>query len=415
MDMKNFIVWMSLSWVLPVGVSAFASDSLTLAQALVLARQHSPQLELLRAETRAMLAEARQAGRPLNPEVEAEIENLVGSGALAGPDAMELTLTVGQTLERGRKSARRREVADAQVALVARELAAARLLLEEQVRLNFHEALALAREVQVREEQETLMHQLVQEAERLSAAGQGSTVDVAQARLAEIQARAEREAVHRAHAAALQRLTAWWGTPDASGLVLAASSGEPETLPDWPTIHQLLANSLQVAGLEDLKRLRAAELRLEEARAVQDAHVFAGTRFTREEDGGAGLLVGIGLPLPLRDRNQGAVEAGQVRLDTLEIQHRLVLEELVREALALHQEGLDALARLDLLQSHQIPAARTVLDETRIAHERGRLGLRLVLEQQVVLTDLNIELLEARQTLARIRIQLDTLTTPSLP
>tara|TARA_B100000949_G_scaffold21351_1_gene16388 strand:+ start:226 stop:603 length:378 start_codon:yes stop_codon:yes gene_type:complete len=77
------------------------SRPLTLEQAVMRAGQSSPEVRQAALESRAAMADADQAGRPVNPAISLETENFAGTGALNGFSAFETTLRIEQTFRLG--------------------------------------------------------------------------------------------------------------------------------------------------------------------------------------------------------------------------------------------------------------------------------------------------------------------------
>ncbi|WP_372797731.1 TolC family protein, partial [Pontiella sp.] len=91
--MKHLILL--LSGLAAAGFAAPAQQTLSLDQALEMARIRSPELKAARLQTQAAGEAARAAGRWKNPELEFEAEGI--GGDLDGFDDTEYTLALRQT------------------------------------------------------------------------------------------------------------------------------------------------------------------------------------------------------------------------------------------------------------------------------------------------------------------------------
>ena len=87
------------------------SGALTLRDALALALVGNPELAASSWEIRAAEARALQASLPPNPELEAEAEEIFGTGGAKGVGSAEVSLVLSQLVEMGGKRARRVRVA----------------------------------------------------------------------------------------------------------------------------------------------------------------------------------------------------------------------------------------------------------------------------------------------------------------
>ena len=93
-------------------LDVFDSGELTLPDALALALVHSPRLAGASWNVRAAEAERLQARLLPNPELEAEAEEITGSGERRGLETAEMSVRLSQLIELGGKRARRTKVAE---------------------------------------------------------------------------------------------------------------------------------------------------------------------------------------------------------------------------------------------------------------------------------------------------------------
>ena len=104
----------------PMAVTQVNQDPnapLTLDDAVARASRQAPEVMLSALEARAALADADQAGQPLNPSLSLETENFAGTGQLRGFDAYETTLALEQTFRLGGKRELAERLGRAQAAL----------------------------------------------------------------------------------------------------------------------------------------------------------------------------------------------------------------------------------------------------------------------------------------------------------
>ena len=105
--MKKIIVLLCGSMVAVVGFSE--SGTLTLGQALALARQNSPELRAARMYTQAAQKAVAAAGLWTNPKLDFEAEGV--GGDLDGVDDTEYPLALVQKFQRGGKRRLERDAA----------------------------------------------------------------------------------------------------------------------------------------------------------------------------------------------------------------------------------------------------------------------------------------------------------------
>ncbi|MCI4578692.1 TolC family protein, partial [Escherichia coli] len=128
----------------------------------------------------------------------------------------------------------------------------------------------------------------------------------AEAALAE--ARAELQAAEATSLAARTALAALWSGEGAPPLV---SSDFPDIDPPGAVLASATGLQLEVARAES--RAAEAEIDRERSLRIPDPVVSAGVRRFEESNDNA-FLVGVSIPLPFSNRNQGNIAAAEARL-----------------------------------------------------------------------------------------------------
>jgi cobalt-zinc-cadmium efflux system outer membrane protein len=199
-------------------------------------------------------------------------------------------------------------------------------------------------------------------------------VDLANARLAQVEAGAEAEAARQALAVALGELEARFGE------VALAAPGVPER-PELPGLLARLESSpaLAVARMEVARRRALADV--ERTRAAPDVTLSVGARHDNAL-GRTQAVLGVSVPLPWADRNEGAIhEAMQLAEragDELQAQRLRLAAELQQAA------GRLAVARTaaTTLQGTVIPAALNAYQAATTGFEAGKFSFLDVLDAQ---------------------------------
>lgn len=178
---------------------------------------------------------------------------------------------------------------------------------------------------------------------------------------------------------------------DAPRLAAEALPSEmPPTLPLAGLDGQAVARRPEVAATRAAFEEQEARARLARAERIAAPTVTGG--FKRQSDGLRGAFIGLSVPVPLFDRNRGAVDAARAGAQGAE--HRLALAEREVEADALRaMEAYSALRRrAGLLTEDQDPAGNAAVDLLGIAlvaYDAGDMDL--------------IELLDAAEALHQAR------------
>jgi len=384
------------------------SGPLSLAAALDLTLQANLDLALAGHEVDATAAAVRQAGLLPNPELSALVED-------TRRDSRTVTLQLNQPLELGGKRAARVDAAERAHDVAAADLITRRTELRADVTAAFFDLLVAQERARLAAESADLAQRATTAAARRVAAGKVSPVEETKARVAEAAVKVESTQAASELRAARRRLAAFWG--NAAPRFDAAVA--PVGVPVEPRAYGELAMQLETApalaraGLE-IERRRAL-VEVERARRVPDLTVSLGVK--RDESLGRDqAILGVSVPLPLFDRNQGNLAEALKRQD-------LARDERAALRIRLERDVADAWERLDsargeaaALQDEVLPGARQSLDAATKGFELGKFGFLDVLDAQRTLFQARAQHLRALAAAYRARADLDRiLGEPAAP
>ncbi|HAK93082.1 MAG TPA: cobalt-zinc-cadmium resistance protein, partial [Massilia timonae] len=353
------------------------SAPLTLEAAIDLALRANPTLRAAGSEVAAQEGALAQAGALPNPELE-----LLREGE--GGDSRTTTATLNIPIELGGKRAARVEAARQEGALAAIALEAERDKVRADAAAAFHDVVAA-------QERERMARELVELAGRaLAAAGKRveagtlSPVEETRARVAQGSARIEALQAGRDLEGARIRLAALWGG-DARQLSIHA----PQTaaLPPAPPLDQLLAQLDRSPAMRHARAQvgqREALARLERARRTPDVNVIVGAQREGPDTRNRAVL-GLSVPLPLFNRNDGAVLDALRRVDKARDQQDAEGVRLRAELAQAHARLTAALAECALISTEILSGAEDAERAANRGFELGKFGLIDVLDAQRVL------------------------------
>lgn len=379
-------------------------EHLTLAAAIELALAYNPDLAAATWHAEAGTGRVQQAGLWLNPQTGLTVEDVAGTGDYAGTKQTETTLRLGQTIELGNKRSARVTAARQDRDLSAWDRASLELEVVADTTRSFLAVLGLQDQLALSDEEVSLAEQMVASVRRLVQSGREPEAEATRAEVALAAARIDRTQTRRALEEARQELAASWGAVPsfdrADGTL--APAGPPPSLPD---LTSRLEHSPELARWSTELAQRQAQLALAEANAIPDVTVDAGYR-RYEETGDSGFVFGASLPLPLFDRNQGAIAAARSELSAAEEEQRAAG---VRARTALnraHAELLTTYDEIEALATGILPAADRAFASIQAGYLEGRYRHLDVLDAQRTLISNRERLVRAkteyRQALARI-------------
>jgi len=364
----------------------------TLDQALDLYRQHSARLAAARSAVDVTAADLVEARIYPNPEAGLTTAR-TAAGDTAGP-TMQYQLDLSVPILIGHQRGKRGDAARAHVEQTRSEVNADQAEAELEIQGRFLTLLSA-------QEKTTLLTAALADAKTLreivagrTSAGAGSSyaverIDLAIAALGSRvdESHADEQVASSALAVAIG-IPGW--QPHAAG-ALVAESAAPQAVVD--AAHPLLA----------VDRAKHAAARADEERAHADAvptPSIGVQTFTTTGPQGLGVAGGFSIPLPLFDRNQGAVARARAAARQAELELAATSVEL---AGALEQATRDLAARRDALAKYQTSAMQRLVkvrEMAEAAYRSGQGGIVELLDALDAITDARLRELELRATVA---------------
>lgn len=374
-------------WAAPHRADAQPTPAtLTLSEALTLARREAPELAASQARIEAARLAVPEAGRWLNPTAEFRAENLL-SGAAPARLPLDVFAEVTQVLELGGKRAARQRVADSGRAAEEAAQPLIWLTVQRQVIADYLDALRFRDRTFTHEAHRVDLAEAVRVLDRRVAAG--VTAEAELLRMRTELARATVEATRSGTTArrALSLLSARIGA-DA-----ALESLATPPVPSLPsaTVDAAVARRPDVLAARLAFETTQQVLRVEDARRVPDPAVNAGYKRTA---GYNTALMTFTLPLPLFNRNQaarilalGAVTGARQDLAAVERRARgeVITTRLVAERL---------IAQAGDLQTTLVRPARAARDAARAAFASGALDVMHLVDAERVYIDARLVTLD---------------------
>ncbi len=377
-----------------VSSGAAYAEPVSLAKALAQAADQSPRVAEAKAKADAAEARARQAGVSPNPELSLEVENFAGTGAFPGLRSTETTLALSQRFELGNKKSARVGVAKAERDFAFLGYKAAIADLERDVRVAHADLRAAEDRALLAGDNLVALQELARTAALLVDAGRDPPLRQLRAEAVLAEAKAEQVRTVSELLTARRLLGDMIGSNDAE---LSASEAGSEPAPANPQPDTMTLDQQLKAAERDAAQAR---IKVAQADRVPDITASAGVRRFGEGRETA-LVAGISLPLPIRDRNRGNIDAAQS--DSIAAESALVLAQ--RDASRARYDARILLgaaeARYNTLAGPGISQAREALRLARIGYGAGKFSQVELLDAQAALTTAKLNLIEARLDRAR--------------
>lgn len=374
---------------LPLGApSAHAQDpvprpaaadtvTLTLAEARQLAVARNPEFLAEARETDVARAQLRQARLPaFNPQAELRLP-----GAATGAGASEYELSLTQEVEvAGQRSLRSRaaRIGVGRAELTVRD--AARLAVAEATNA-YYETLGAHRRVGLAQDALALNERMMSAVRIQTREGEISGLEADLAEIDYGRARARVLATRREAASdelELRRLTGLSGT----GPLRLADELVPAPAPTSLSLDSLISAALArrpdlAAGAAAVEESRA---RTTLARREALPNLRVGAVAERDQEGGDPRVgVGIGMALPLFNRNQGRVAEQQARTAQAELRRQATEVRIRTQVADAYRAYVSATEEVAVYQTAVLQPARQSRDRLETAYREGKIGLTSLL------------------------------------
>ena len=367
---------------------------ITLREALALALTNNPALAAFSWEVRAREAGTIQAGLLPNPEIEALLEEFGGSGSVEGFKGAETTILLGQLIPLGGKISKRKRLAALGASLAEWDYEAARLDVLTGTAKAFADVLAAQRELEITEELAGLAERVYSTVAEQAAAGQISPIHEKRAGVALSQAKIRAARARRGLEAARKSAAAKWGSTNPRFTMAEGSLDILSPLPPYDHLAEYVSQNPDIARWAAEMEEREAALSLEKADAIPDPFVSGGYRRIAENDDNA-FVVGLSIPIPILNRNQGGILEARRRVSKAEEEKRDALVTVSAFLSAAYKDLSAAYEEAETLRNEVLPDAGSAYESIFEGYREGKFTLLDVLDAQRTVFDTEIQYIQA--------------------
>ena len=389
---------------LPFEDQRSAVEPLTLGRAVALAMRYSHAIAAARHRVEASDGGVVQAGLRRNPSFTALVED-------TRRDARTATATIDVPLELGGKRIARTIAAERARDVAEAELANATADLRSAVTSAFFDVLVAQQRLALARDSAALAQRGADAIARRVVAGKTSPVDETRARVDEVDAALAVDEAETTLRSARQGLASLWNETD---LANAAIDGDVEALlaatRDVDLSRDVDRAPSVFASRREVVRQRAL-LDVEKSRRLPDLTVTMGAK--RDNDlGRTQAVVGLSIPLPLFDRNQGSVHEAAKRADQAEDDHQAARVRVRHEVQRASNQLALAKRTVATLKTRVLPAAEDAFHAASRGFDAGKFGFLDVIDAQRSLLAARTRYLDALSTAVRAATTIDRLLGP---
>ena len=379
---------------------------LTLREAVHRALRFNPALEAAAVEVDARRAESVQAGLRPNPIVGGAVQNL-------GQNVQESTLELSQVILLGGKRLKRIRAAELDVGVAGWDYETARMRVASDVAKSFVDVLASQRRIKILGELQDVAQQLNAAVRERVNAGTVSPVELKRTEIEVVRAQSQLGQEQALLGVLKRRLSNNWGARSTDFSYVQGDLATTNSLPTPDQLGAFLSSNPEVARWSTEMLRREASLSLEKANRLPDLTVSAGARNLRDANE-TGAVLGLSVPLPLFDRNQGNIAAAQTRLFKARRESMAARIDVNSKLLAAYGDLVVASQQLEGLEKHVLPIARDVYTDTNAGYLGGEFNLITLLDAQRTLFSTRLEIVNARAEFHKAKVTIEALIGRSL-
>lgn len=383
-----------------------AGQSMTIEEALAQALTDNPELAAAQWNTGIAEGARTQAGLMPNPELSWSVEDTRSESRVT-------SIQVSQPIELGGKRGSRIDVSERDQDAVAIDLERKKNTLRAEVIQAFYSALRAQEGLQLSTQSLDLASRGLQVAEARVKAGKASPIEIARAQvqLSEIQLELNRARLSQSNAYKQLAVITGATVPN-----FAHVEGDLERLPYLPSQREMLARITDTADLRlaSMQIQRAeASFELEKSQRIPDINVSVGSQY----DEGLGErvnLLGLSVPIPLFNRNQGNVLAAARGADQARDLRNAAELRLRAEAQQAFEQWESARSEADSIRSTLLPTAQQAVEGAVRGFEMGKFAFIDVLDAQRTLVSMRSQYLSSLDEAISAWVILEKIYGPQL-
>lgn len=357
------------------------AQRITLAEAMQRFETNNLELRLAREELSAARARVITAGAVPNPGLSVNREQLTGGGR----SYSETVVSLAHAFEIGGQRGARREAATQGVDAAEARLAAARLRLAFGVHQAYARAALAEANLAALSEATAIFREVERSGNARFAQGDISRFD---------RNRLQLERLRYENLLAATRLTLEESGRELASLVAPDSLGAPgfrllpaEPLTALPSVDNPVELGAALLAAAAQVEVRAAEAEIAAARAgvelqrrerTPDLTVLGG--YKHQADGPQGAVIGVSFPLPLLDRNSGAIAEAQAELEQAVARRALLLRRTENEVRRAWESYRSLRERVEVTSRTLLPESVGLLETARVAYAEGEMTLLELLD-----------------------------------
>jgi cobalt-zinc-cadmium efflux system outer membrane protein len=363
-----------------------AQALLSFRAAMELALSTNLELAAVRRARAIREADVRAAGQRANPEFSAEVTR----------DSPHGDLAIGYPVDIGGVRSRRVALAKEGLAMADVDEAAATRDLRRRVRLAFYGLLAADERLALADSMLKLAERVKDVAQARFEEGAAPRLDVMEAELSAVRARAEMDLARSARRATQAELNALLNRPPGMTMSLEGEAFDTPALPTMDrAVAEALSSNLDLRTLDRDAAIEDRQLSLLKAERIPTPMFTGGVALNAPGEFDVGAHAGVSLAIPLFSRNQGEIAGSMARTDTIRARRDAVRRQVEAAVFAALERVTAQKAQVEAFRATLVPTATTIQGLVEESYRLGRDSILTTLVAQRALRDVKTEYLEA--------------------
>jgi cobalt-zinc-cadmium efflux system outer membrane protein len=315
-----------------------------------------------------------------NPELAVEMENMGGTEPRNGFDGTETTVTLTQPLPLPGKRGLQRRVAAYDRRLAGWEVALAKRGILLEAAKAYWTVLGMQAQVDLAQKQLAASEGLLSAVEKRVQSGKDSPVEMNKAR---IDVADQRMMLHRVESqleSARVNLAALWGGPELF-VGVQGDLSEVSMLPDTSVLMEGLQTHPALVRWADAIQQATAQKDLARKEGYDDWAVVGGVKRLEDEHETTGVI-GLAIPLPVFNRNQGRRKEATYQLARVRALKEDAIQRLTAQLQTQSIKARHTFEEVVTLRDDIVPQAKIAYERSLAGYEQGRFDYLHVLDAQ---------------------------------
>jgi cobalt-zinc-cadmium efflux system outer membrane protein len=415
--MHRFVYTSSLILIFNMGTILWSqngfSDGLDVNTAVDIAIEKNPELKIYRHEVKALEAVKIQQGLKPNPELETEVENVLGNNDFTGFKGSEITAGFSQTILLAGKIHKRVRIAEWDITLAEWDYEARRLEIVTEVRKVFAQALSIQEQIFKNDDLIKISQEFINNLTKRVEAGKISPAEVARAQIILNSLEIRLSKLQSEYDTAISELKILLNDPGRSIESLTGSLSIPAAIPEYDSLLIKLSNHPKIKRFSQEYKKQKAVIDFERSKAIPDLTISAGYKRLNETKANA-FVFGASIPIPIFDRNQGTIQEALIRYNQKTSLFQTVKNSLIMRLNGLYNRLKTLLNTFLKLQNESIPEAEKSFRIISQGNLEGRFSILDVLDAERTLFELQNQSLEVTADLNLTLIEIEGLTVTEI-